>query len=151
MKIKISTLLIFTLLLFGCENSSTENTDKIITKQNEHHHDHENEVISLNNEKKWKVDDGMMIHIVSMENDVHTFEAKSVNDYPIMAKKLENNIDLLTSNCTMKGQAHDELHKWLLPFIDLSDEFSKSKSEQEFAVNFQKIKTSFITFNTYFE
>lgn len=86
-----------------------------------------------------------------MENDVNTLKAKSAADYSLLAKNLESNIELLTSNCTMKGQAHDELHKWLLPFIDLSDAFSASKTEQEYAGNFQRIKTSFTTFNTYFQ
>ena len=51
----------------------------------------------------------------------------------------------------MEGQAHDELHKWLLPFIDLVKEFSESKSEQEFTTHCEKIKTTFIEFNKYFQ
>ena len=47
----------------------------------------------------------------------------------------------------MKGQAHDELHKWLLPYIDLVEAFSTDKS----ADNFTAIQNSFSTFNTYFQ
>jgi hypothetical protein len=47
----------------------------------------------------------------------------------------------------MKGQAHDELHKWLLPYIELADDFSKDRSVEQFA----EIQHSFTTFNQYFE
>ena len=98
MKSKIIIILTFSLFLFACKNKSSENTDKEITSQEVHHHDNENNAIALNNGKKWKVDDSMMIHIHNMENDINSFEAKSVNDYPIIAEKLKNNIELLTSN-----------------------------------------------------
>ena len=68
-------------------------------------------------------------------------------NYQVLIDNLGRNIDLLTSNCTMEGEAHDELHKWLLPFIEDVKVFSNDKS----ADNFTKIKNAFITFNQYFE
>lgn len=154
---KITTLIIIvifsSLIFISCNNTTNENTGAttvMATEGAEHQH-HEGEAIALNNGEKWKVDDNMMIYIKNMENDVNTFNTQRETDYETLAKKLAGNIELLTSNCTMKGQAHDELHKWLLPFIDLSDEFSDSKTEQETAASFQKIKASFVTFNTYFQ
>ena len=93
----------------------------------------------------------MMIHIQNMEIEINSFDSQNENDYNNLAKSIDNHLDLLTGNCTMKGQAHDELHKWLLPFLDLSEEFSASQTIEEFTTNFEKIKTSFITFNTYFK
>ncbi|MBP9740818.1 MAG: hypothetical protein KBD28_09030 [Chitinophagaceae bacterium] len=154
MKTTITTIFAMSLLLFGCKNSTNESskeTTKPVAQQEKHEHAEESDSIALNNGVKWKVDENMMVHIHNMEKDVTTFEAKSVNDYSALAKKLTSNIDLLTANCTMEGQAHDELHKWLLPFIDLVKEFSESKSEQEFTTHFEKIKTTFIEFNKYFQ
>ncbi len=155
---KQSTLLIVALfssfIFISCNNKTNENAGEItaVASEDAHKdHDHESEAIALNNGEKWKVDDNMMLHIKNMEKDVNEFSSQNENDYASLAKKIAANIELLTSNCTMKGQAHDELHKWLLPFIDLSDEFAASKTEEEAAANFQKIKTSFITFNTYFQ
>ena len=51
----------------------------------------------------------------------------------------------------MTGQAHDELHKWLLPYIDLVAELSDAKAETEAAKQFENIQNSFITFNQYFK
>jgi hypothetical protein len=47
----------------------------------------------------------------------------------------------------MKGKAHDELHKWLVPYIELVDAFSKDKSANQYT----EMKHSFLTFNQYFQ
>jgi hypothetical protein len=109
------------------------------------------QTIELNNGEKWKVDANMITHIRNMENDVISFAKVEQKDYKSLAEKLQSNIDLLTSNCTMKGKAHDELHKWLLPYIDLVKELSEAKDETEAEKQFQNIQTSFTTFNQYFQ
>ena len=85
------------------------------------------------------------------ENDVISFAKVEQKDYKSLSEKLQSNIDLLTSNCTMKGKAHDELHKWLLPYIDLVKELSEAKDETEASKQFQNIQTSFTAFNQYFQ
>ena len=89
----------------------------------------------------------MMAHIRNMEKDITSFDNSKPENYQVLADNLKENLDLLTSNCTMKGQAHDELHKWLLPYLDLVDDFSKNKSAEQFT----EIQNSFKTFNHYFE
>ncbi|MBK9526199.1 MAG: hypothetical protein IPO39_16060 [Bacteroidetes bacterium] len=86
-----------------------------------------------------------------MENDIISFAKVEQKDYKSLSEKLQSNIDLLTSNCTMKGKAHDELHKWLLPYIDLVKELSEAKDETEASKQFQNIQTSFTAFNQYFQ
>lgn len=51
----------------------------------------------------------------------------------------------------MKGKAHDELHKWLLPYIDMVQELANAKNKTQAAKQFNKIQTSFITFNQYLQ
>ena len=138
-------------LALSCNSGSKETeknneTPTETTVKAEHHHD-EHEAIVLNNGEKWKVDDNMMEHIRNMEKDVTSFAGNSDKEYTQLATSLKTNLDLLTSNCTMKGQAHDELHKWLLPFIEDVKTFSNDKSID----NFTKIQNAFITFNQYFE
>ena len=112
-------------LALSC-NSGSKETEKYnetpieTTVKAEHHHD-EHEAIVLNNGEKWKVDDNMMEHIRNMEKDVTAFAGNSDKNYAQLVTNLKTNLDLLTSNCTMKGQAHDELHKWLVPYIELVD------------------------------
>ena len=122
--IKPITLFAISLFLFSCGNTSNEKSKEeteTITHE-EHQHDEESEVIELNNGEKWKVDANMITHIRNMENDVNSFAKVEQKDYKSLSEKLQSNIDLLTSNCTMKGKAHDELHKWLLPYIDMVKE-----------------------------
>lgn len=149
----ILLLVAFSLLLSSCGNSNNEKSSNQteVAEHNEHHHDDESEAIELNNGEKWEVDANMITHIRNMENDIVSFAKVEQKDYKSLSNKLQSNIDLLTSNCTMKGKAHDELHKWLLPYIDLVKELSEAKEETESEKQFQKIENSFKTFNQYFK
>ena len=151
---KITILIpVIGLFLFSCGNTSNEKSKEqteTVTHE-KHQHDEESEIIELNNGEKWKVDANMITHIRNMENDLISFAKVEQKDYKSLSEKLQSNIDLLTSNCTMKGKAHDELHKWLLPYIDLVKELSEAKNEAEAEKQFQNIQTSFTTFNQYFQ
>ena len=149
----ILSLATFSLMLSSCGNSTNEksNNQTEVAEHNEHHHDDESEAIELNNGEKWEVDANMITYIRNMENDVISFAKVEQKDYKSLSEKLKSNIDLLTSNCTMKGKAHDELHKWLLPYIDLVKELSEAKDETEASKKFQNIQTSFKEFNQYFQ
>ena len=143
--LKIITIAALVVSLSSCNTKSNEEKPSMV--QVEEHEHSKTEAIELNNGAKWKVDAAMMVNIRAMENYVATFEKTNDKDYQSLATKLKKSIDLLTSNCTMKGQPHDELHKWLLPFIDLVDAFDKDKSNEKFT----QIQQSLITFNNYFQ
>lgn len=153
MKKKIILIPAIALFLFSCGNASNEKSEDLseIETHDEHHHDDESEAIELNNGEKWTVDANMLTHIRTMENDVVSYAKVEQKDYKSLSEKLQSNIDLLTSNCTMKGKAHDELHKWLLPYIDLVKELSEAINEAEALQQFENIQTSFTTFNQYFQ
>lgn len=151
---KITILIpVISLFLFSCGNTSNEKPIEQTETgtHEEHQHNAEIQTIELNNGEKWKVDANMITHIRNMENDVISFAKVEQKDYKSLSEKLQSNIDLLTSNCTMKGKAHDELHKWLLPYIDLVKELSEAKDETEAEKQFQNIQTSFTAFNQYFQ
>jgi len=151
MKLKSITIIFPVLFLAACGNQKNETEVTVEQAPLESEHDHDSEAIELNNGQKWVVNDSMMIHIRNMENDVNAFNGKAVAEYQNLASGLQENINLLTSNCTMTGKAHDELHKWLLPYIDTVDEFAAQTVESEYAKQLEIIKTSLATFNQYFE
>ena len=96
----------------------------------------------------------MLAFIQNMENGVIEFSTKenpNSEEYQELAVLIDENIRSLTSNCTMEGQAHDELHKWLLPFISLSEEFDVVTELEEQRSIYNDFKKSFEAFNTYFE
>ena len=161
MKKNIAILIVVLIgITYGCNSSVKEENNEISntkplpsSKESEHHHS-ESDSIELNNGAKWKVVSEMMAHIRNMESDINRFsETKhtELKDFTQLAASLQKNIDLLTSNCTMEGKAHDELHKWLLPYIDMVDKLNKSKNNDEALRAFEEIKTSYKTFNLYFE
>ncbi|MDB2656538.1 hypothetical protein N9Y60_00635 [Crocinitomicaceae bacterium] len=106
--------------------------------------------IELVDGKKWTVKPEMMQHIRNMESDINK-ESKTNNpDYKRLGELLDENIQLLTSNCTMTGKAHDELHKWLVPFIGLVEKLNEADSSQK-ASAFKTLQVSIKEFNYYFE
>jgi len=106
----------------------------------------------LNDGEKWQVVDHMMDELRQIEEIVianNAIESAIVIDD--IADSLIVHLDLLTSNCTMQGQAHDELHKWLVPFINLVNEFAKNEDEDIAKEQLKEMKKSFEVFNTYFK
>ncbi len=148
MKTTIISIFTFSILLIGCENNSKkENKPKV---ENEEHEHSENTKIELNNGGKWAVKPEMLVHIRIMETEVNLFKKSETKDYKLLAKKLQENIESLTSNCTMTGKAHDELHKWLLPYIDLVTDLSDVSDKALEMKNYENIEASFKTFNQFF-
>lgn len=139
----------------GSETATTENQITTDTTNIESEHQEHTDSIHLNKGEKWKMDEHMLAFIRTMEKDVADFSneagEKILTNYGLLSDKLTANLDSLTSNCTMTGQAHDELHKWLLPFMDLNDNLSFSETVQEADSLYSEIKKSFSEFNTYFE
>lgn len=159
MKVPILTILgIFSsFFFFGCNNTTkeTENKDKdskeipkeVSSEEEGHHHDAD-EAIVLDNGNKWKVVEPMLVYIRTMEEAINKFDGAH---YEELAKTIDVNIRELTSKCTMEGQAHDELHKWLVPFIGLSEEFDAATELADQEKIYKDFKTALQEFNTYFE
>jgi hypothetical protein len=131
--------LVFIALLFipffSCNQSTLKHDDS--------------EGIILNDGQKWKVVPDMLQIIQNMEEDIASYS--DTTGFDNLSESLAKNIDSLTSNCTMTGQAHDELHKWLLPFIDLVNESKEAKTVTDQTELLVRLKASYELFNTYFE
>ena len=146
------TLVLGTALLFAsCATETTQDQDQDSEESTAQHEHSSEETLELDNGKKWVVVDEMMGHVQSMVTDLEQFENQEDKDYSDLASKLGDNIDLLTSSCTMTGKAHDQLHIWLLPYIDLVDELSSAEDDTAAKATYKEIQTSFETFNMFFE
>lgn len=151
---KIFLISTIAIALIACKNENHhenhdehEHHDETATHE-EDYHNHESEAIMLNDGEKWKVVENMSGYIRNMEKAVNEFKG---DNYPALAKTIDENIRALTENCTMEGQAHDELHKWLLPFIELSEEFDVATEKENQEKIYQEFKKMFVEYNTYFE
>jgi len=120
-------------LLFSCQNTSDTAS------------------IELNNGEKWQVNAEMMPPIEASTKLISVFATNDNKDYKGLAEKLKENNKLLISSCTMDGKSHDELHKWLHPYMILVDELENAADESVGNEVFLKIEQSFETFNQYFQ
>ncbi|HMN32793.1 MAG: hypothetical protein IT215_01015 [Chitinophagaceae bacterium] len=138
-------------VFYSCNNTApSENNSSQITVNHSEEQNQE-EAIILDNGKKWKVNDNMLPYILDAEKIFIAYLDNHDVDFKKLAKDLENKNDSLTSNCTMEGQAHDELHKWLLPHLELTEKLSSAESENEAQNQIKELKLSFETFHKYFE
>lgn len=132
MTVKTISSILLILFLFSCGSST------------------KNQALELNNGEKWEIIESMAVYIQAMDKDVSEFENSAEKDYSILAEKLEENIGLLVSNCTMKGKAHDELHKWLVPYIDSVKNLEGADNDTEKEKIYQDIQAAFVTYHQYF-
>jgi len=160
MKIKIPSLIVASLFLFSCgqgsdhsshEEEHAEHEQEESATHEEHDHDDDSQSLQLDSGEKWKVNAEMLPAIQNMEVQINEFVESEEKDYNSLAQGLKSNIDELTSSCTMTGQSHDELHKWLLPYIELVNELMEAETEAQAAEQFENIQTSFVTYNQHFE
>jgi hypothetical protein len=55
------------------------------------------------------------------------------------------------ATCTMEGKAHDALHEWLMPFLQLNKEYAAATDEADKAAKFKAIQESLAVFHERFE
>ena len=106
--------------------------------------------LELDGGKKWAVPGPMMVHIQSIERLVREFEAGG-GDHAVLAASIQENLGGLVTNCTMRGKAHDELHKWLMPVLGSSADYAKAADPQVQRQKLQEIERSLAVFHRYFQ
>lgn len=157
-KIFIS-LVIAVIVMTSCNSNTEKSTEEptvvvdstSVKTEEEHYHD---EDLQLDSGKKWVVVPEMLAHIRSMEGRVNNFSKKQkplLEEHQSLAQEIKLDIEKLTSSCTMTGQAHDELHKWLVPYMELIDAYSTSTDMPSAQSQFTEIQKSFTVFNEFFE
>lgn len=139
---KIATFFLLILLLSSCSNN--ENTTAQILEKAPHD-------LVLDNDAKWEVVPDMMKTIQLFATSIVEFDGTTIEEHQALSKQIEDNLNTLTSNCTMTGQAHDELHKWLLPFLDTSREFADATKLSEMENSVISLKNEIHIFQQYFE
>lgn len=156
---KFSKLLLFTfsvsLPIISCQNSDnttiknenvTETTEQV---NNEEHN--EIHTLSLNEGKKWKVNDNMLPYIQKGQEIFNTYVTNNESDYIRMAKSISIQDDSLVNNCTMEGKSHDALHAWLAPHLELIESLKVCSDNNQAQEILSKLTLSYKEFNTYFE
>ncbi len=135
MKMKIAKLItsLAVVLLFGCNSNHQESN------------------INLNDGEKWVVNAEMKPHIDKGNELLDNFIQNNGTDFLELANKLKAQNSALVQSCTMKGESHDELHKWLYPHMKLIDNLSKASSLVEANEIIFQLEDSFDAYQQHFK
>jgi hypothetical protein len=104
----------------------------------------------LNQGEKWKVNTEMLPHILRMEDRLQAFEQSKEKDFKDFGKKSQQDLDLLIASCTMKGESHEQLHKWLIPHLQLVKDLAVVENSVDGSKLCKEMEHSFNTLNQYF-
>ncbi|MDH5719392.1 MAG: hypothetical protein OEZ13_02105 [Spirochaetia bacterium] len=101
-------------------------------EHSEHEHGEVSTEMTLNNGEKWKADIQTKRFVMAM---IHFVEKVSVKEnltkaeYIDAGETLKGSFNSIIANCTMEGQAHDELHKFLMKLSPNIEELRKGNLE----------------------
>ena len=109
------------------------------------------EDLTLNNGEKWQVNAEMTPHIEQGNEILNDYLLQDNNNFQELATALKTQNNSLIKSCTMKGESHDELHKWLHPHMKLIEGLSKTSDPEEAKSIIKQIENSFNIYNDYFE
>ena len=115
------------------------------------HSNHEHGDINLDDGNKWQVNAEMTPHIERAHAIFIEFKSQENSDYRELANDLEVQNTKLIKSCNMKGQSHDELHKWLHPHMKLIEDLKDADSPDEAQPLIAQLEQSFQTYHMYFE
>lgn len=123
------------------------------SKNCEHHvvEESKEDVLTLdNNGNKWLVNEEMKPFIEEGEAILNIYLDNSMDDYKTLAVQLKEQNSLLIKSCTMKGTAHDELHKWLYPHLALVKNLETAGSSEGATAIIKNIQASYETYHRFF-
>lgn len=100
---------------------------------------------------KWAIPAPMMAHLQSLEKDLTTFKTKASTDHADLARRIDKNLKQLISSCTMTGESHDNLHEWLMPFLQLAKQHAESDVPKKQTKYVRKMRRAFTTFHEQFQ
>ena len=108
------------MLFWSCNTTSEKNAmQSEVQDETAHQHNENSDIIELNNGEKWKVNEEMKPFVQKGEELVNTYIQKNGTDYKLLAEEIKSENSKLIKSCTMQGKSHDELHKWLLPHLEI--------------------------------
>lgn len=107
--------------------------------------------IELENGQRWLVNDEMKPFIKASENLFVDYINSQDTNHKKLAQDLKTNADALIKSCTMEGKAHDELHKWLHPYLEKIKQLQTAEMADEVANAISEIKTSFGIYHQNFQ
>lgn len=133
-------------LLISC-NSSISKEDTL-----SYNDDGKDVIVTLENETLWKANEYTSIgmkNMIKLMQDLAINEANS-KDFDLLTENLKNEFTLIFQKCTMKGEAHNQLHNFLIP---INNEFENlgSGDLETAKTSYDRLLKHLKTYSLYFE
>jgi hypothetical protein len=123
---RIIYLLIVALVFTSCTKKSTEQEKYV----NDTDHTALDSELKLNDGERWEANIETTEGINNMLLLIDAFRKDDSADYTALKDNLTFEFTTIFKKCTMKGEAHDQLHNYLLPLKTLIDNASNENVEQ---------------------
>lgn len=157
------------LVFFSCENNSPEEREQVTEEVQNHNPSEEHQQdssadqiqkvdedqIVLNRGEKWEMSESLNTVVREMADDVTKFyraKKTQMSDYHTLADTLDKGIQKLINKCELPdGEAHENLHKWLHPYMEEVVALKKVNNSEDARNKLEEIRQSFITYMTHFK
>jgi hypothetical protein len=141
-----SIITLICILIFSCAPSSSKN-DTL-----SYNDDGKDVIVTLENETLWKANEYTSIgmnNMIKLMQDLAINKANS-KDFDLLTENLKNEFTLIFQKCTMKGEAHNQLHNFLIP---INNEFENlgSGDLETAKVSYDRLLKHLKTYSLYFE
>lgn len=87
--------------------------------------------LQMNHGEKWQANKETQEGIKSMDSLITTFKNQERKDYKSLGNQLSKKTSYVIKNCSMKGEAHDQLHVVLIPMLDKITIMKESEDASE--------------------
>lgn len=156
-KLKIIPLLTLIILSVGCGGNVKQNTEQNNAAADTLHQKHQEENVGektetagnliLNNGAKWQANTETTVGINNMLKLVDDYMNNKNTDTKVLGQNLEKEFTDILQKCTMSGEAHNQLHNFLLPLKDKIEHLKENQKTEEV----KEIQSYLKNYNTYFQ
>ena len=147
---KILLILLSTNLLLAC-NAESDKEHKSETDPVVHEHTEAASALVLNNGNKWKADSVTVTNAEALQATIASANPESLEDYRKTSADINEGLNKMIKQCTMKGADHDALHLWLEPLMKKVKELGESSTVEKAAPILHELETQANLFPQYFE
>ncbi len=144
MKIKVITIaLLLGGFTFSCSETKTETKQTVESHEGHDNHEghehseHEAHVVEevkglvLNNGEKWEANAETHEGMGKIRLIIKAFEPTTVAEFQAMGSDCDKQTSYIINNCSMTGEAHNQLHFVLHPILDDIDGLSKAETVED--------------------
>lgn len=132
------------------EHQETKQTEEKAKEKAKDVHKHADKALRLNDGKKWQANPETTEGIAAMSKLMIAFASNETGNYKSLKTDLEKEFQTIFKKCTMKGEAHNQLHNYLLPMKKLFGGLdSDSPTAQK--TTFEQLNKHLAVYAQYFE